>query len=296
MKLSDHIYADLGASISSDGEPPCELTLAAIANHYGASFGPVRTAVALLIADKRLEREKNGRLRLPTNGTRRDVSDVELTKKSINKRDQIQADIIKRSLCGETGFLREEWASDYYGIGRTALRPILSHLAGIGLLIKEPRRGWMIHEFDRGDLCSFIEVRELLELRALHLARTSLDNRILGGFLERNEMAVTHGDLELDNGLHDYWITLSSNRFIKSFFERDAIYYRTIFDFATPESHQVSEMAGQHCEILQALIRKRWSAANKALSNHIRSQQPIVRALIAKMRRGLQASATSKRA
>jgi DNA-binding GntR family transcriptional regulator len=90
----------------------------------------------------------------------------------------------------------------------------------------------------------------------------------------------------LNNNLHSYWIKLSGNRYIIDFFERQGLYYRTLFDYAAPEAHVVDEMAAQHREILEALIEERWRDAKKALIRHIRDQQPIVQQLMEQIQRG----------
>ena len=45
----------------------------------------------------------------------------------------------------------------------------------------------------------------------------------------------------------------------------------------------IEEMAGQHREILSHMLNRRWAKARKALSNHIRAQQPASMHLVAKL-------------
>jgi DNA-binding GntR family transcriptional regulator len=198
----------------------------------------------------------------------------------------IRADLIRRSLMGDTRYIREAAAAARYGIGRTVLRPILSRLAGQGLLEHVPRCGWRVRKFDKKDLFDFVEVREALELKALEEARPKLQREVLEQFLEGNR---SRGDMQmgaLNNNLHSYWIKLSENRYIIEFFQRQAVYYTTLFDYAAPEAHVVEEMAAQHREILQALIDERWSEAKKALVRHIREQKPIVQQLMDQIQSG----------
>ncbi len=180
--------------------------------------------------------------------------------------------------------MREAAASARFGIGRTVLRPILSRLAGQGLIEHVPRRGWRIRAFDRKDLSDFLYVRESLEEAALVAARDKLDVKRLNDFLDgnRDRKARSGG---LNNNLHEYWIRLSENRYIIEFFERQALYYTTLFDFAAPEAHVVREMAAQHCAILEPLIAGKFDAAKEALIRHIRDQKPIVERLIEQIRR-----------
>ena len=281
MKLAERIYEDLLSRIESREGLPCKLTFSALSSHYGVSLTPVRAAVQQLVAQGYLVTLDNGRLQVsdnpPQSGRARRL---EANEPPPDYESIIQMDLIRMSLAGDSRYLREGVAAAKYGIGRTVLRPILSRLAGQGLLDHVPRCGWKVRPFDKSDLCDFIIVRESLELAALEQARDKLDKEVLGQFLAGNQ-GKTIGQLgSLNNNLHGYWIQLSENRYIIDFFERQAVYYTTLFDFAAPEAHVVAEMAEQHCEILKALIDDDWSSAKKALIRHIRSQKPVVQKLL----------------
>jgi DNA-binding GntR family transcriptional regulator len=288
MTLAELVFEDLSSRIGSKEALPCKLTFSALAKHYKVSLTPVRTAVARLVVEGYLKSLDNGRLQVSDSPpvarrqTRQSLP-LELPK---DHEAAIRSDLIRRSLMGDTRYIREAAAAARYGIGRTVLRPILSRLAGQGLLEHVPRCGWRVRTFDKKDLCDFVEVREALELKALEEARPKLQKEALERFLEGNR---SRGDMRmgaLNNNLHSYWIKLSGNRYIIDFFERQAVYYTTLFDFAAPEAHVVAEMAGQHCEILEALIEERWGDARKALMRHIRDQKPIVLQLMEQVQSG----------
>ncbi|TWT35890.1 HTH-type transcriptional repressor CsiR [Posidoniimonas corsicana] len=279
--LADYIYADIAAHLSEQCEPPCRLTLSSIATHYGVSLSPVRTAVERLVSDRFLKTLDNGRLEIGERKKLPKSAKLASVARPVNHEKLIQADVIRRSLLGEDGFLRENWAAERYGIGRTALRPILSRLAGQGLIERVPRRGWRVRPFDKDDLCAFIEIRELLELKALRLARPVLKRERLEELLEANRSPETRqASATLDNNLHEYWISHCGNAYIERFFQREAVYYRTLFDYAAPEASVVEQMAGQHCKILEALLDDNWRDASAALKEHIQAQKPIIKALI----------------
>ena len=61
MTIVAEIAADLKARIQ-DRRPPERLTLAALAEHYGVSFTPVRAVVDLLVRERYLHKQSNGRL------------------------------------------------------------------------------------------------------------------------------------------------------------------------------------------------------------------------------------------
>lgn len=281
MKLADRIYEDLCTRIESGEGPPCKLTFSVLSKHYGVSLTPVRTAVKQLVADGYLATLPNGRLKISDNLPKpRRVKRADLSSPPPDYEAIIRSDLIHLSLMGDSQFMREGAAAAKYGIGRTVLRPIFSHLAGQGLLEHVPRRGWRVHTFDQNDLCDFIIVREALELAALDQARNRLDKSVLQQFLEGNQPGSNIGLGGLNNNLHSYWINLSENRYIIGFFARQAVYYTTLFNFAAPEAHVVAEMAAQHCDILESLIADRWSAAKKSLVRHIRDQKPVVQKLL----------------
>ena len=290
MTLADHVYEDLASRIESNDALPCKLTFSALAKHYKVSLTPVRTAVTRLVSEGYLKTLDNGRLQVgdtPPAAKRRAKPSLPLELPK-DREAAIRADLIRMSLTGDTRYIREAAAASRYGIGRTVLRPILSRLAGQGLLEHVPRCGWRVRKFDTKDLCDFIEVRQALELKALEEARPNLQKEVLEQFLEGNR-SPRGGDMQmgaLNNNLHSYWIKLSGNRYIIDFFERQAVYYTTLFDYAAPEAHVVEEMAGQHREILEALIEERWNDAKKALLRHIRDQKPIVQQLMEHIQTG----------
>src|SRR5688572_22764005 len=261
MTLAEHVFDDLALRIESDEPMPCKLTFSALAKHYNVSLTPVRTAVKRLVSEGFLQARDNGRLQINSDAPRRKRSKRIVPREPPKDHEAIiRSDLIRMSLMGDTRYIREEAAASRYGIGRTVLRPILSRLAGQGLLEHVPRCGWRVRKFDTKDLGDFIEVRQALELKALEEARPKLKKEVLEQFLEGNRSP--RGDMQmgaLNNNLHSYWIKLSGNRYIIDFFERQAVYYTTLFDYAAPEAHVVEEMAGQHREILQALIDERWN-------------------------------------
>jgi DNA-binding GntR family transcriptional regulator len=282
MTLADTVYSDLALRIESGEAPPSRLTFGELARHYGVSLTPVRAAVDRLVAEGYLVTLKYGRLA---------VSEAPPTRPAAARRElalapprnheaEILADIIRLSLSGDSRFFRESAAAERYGIGRTVLRPILSRLAGQGMIEHVPRRGWHVRAFDRKDLGDFLIVREALELAALDAARDKLDPRVLQDLLAANRGRVEARLGGLNNNLHAYWINLSGNRYVIDFFHRQARYYTTLFDFAAPEAHVVQEMSAQHCEILEALLAGRFKDAKKSLVGHIRDQRPIVERLI----------------
>jgi DNA-binding GntR family transcriptional regulator len=281
MKLAERIFEDLCTRIESGNPPPCKLTFSALSDHYGVSLTPVRTAVKQLVAQGYLATLDNGRMQVSdTLPQKQRTKRFNLAEPPVDHEEVIRSDLIQLSLIGDSRYMREGAAAAKYSIGRTVLRPIFSRLAGQGLLEHVPRCGWRVRPFDKNDLCNFLIVRESLELAALEQARQHLETDVLRQFLDGNRGGANIHVGGLNNNLHSYWITQSGNRYIIDFFDRQAVYYTTLFDFAAPEAHVVAEMAAQHCEILESLINNQWNVAKKALVRHIRDQKPVVLKLL----------------
>jgi DNA-binding GntR family transcriptional regulator len=196
--------------------------------------------------------------------------------------ERLTEDIVRRSLRGSSEFLREEAIAQQMGVGRTVLRQAFNRLAGKGLLEHIPRRGWRVRVFDEKDMIAYLEARESLERLALLLAAPHLQAADLEAMLAGNTPASPDDVPRLNNDLHAYLITKSSNPYIQDFFARHGPYWAALFDFAAPETHVLREVADQHRTILMALLNKKWDVAEKALSQHIRAQRVIVRQLMTK--------------
>jgi DNA-binding GntR family transcriptional regulator len=286
ITISDHIKRDLTGRIASGLGPPADLTLSALSRHYGVSFTPVREAIRDLIAEGVLAKQRNGRLQVHAEQTEPLAPAPNgMASAPPNRAAELETalagEVISLSLRGESEYLREEATALRFGVGRTAIRQALAHLAGRGLVIHVPRCGWRVREFDEADLDNYLDVRELLELKALDLARPRLVAADLRRMLAGN---VAGGSSpRLDNNLHRYLIDKAGNAYIRDFFDRHGAYYTTLFDFAAPETHVMAAMARQHRAILRALIDGDWPRARRALSQHIRGQRPIVTDLILRL-------------
>jgi DNA-binding GntR family transcriptional regulator len=278
MSIATYIKDDLAAQLSSGQELPVQLTLDSLAEHYSVSLTPVRTAVAELIDEGLLEKGPNRRLAVTV--PRRKRSRTRQTKPPEPPRDPyevVAGDLVQLSLRGEPIYLREEATAEKYDISRSAIRNILHRLAGEGMLDHIPRRGWRLRPFRQDDLQAFIEVREVLELKALELARPKLDTGELQRMLELNVPPASSGiSQSVDESLHEYLIATAGNAYIKDFFDRQGRYYRLLFEWEDHDQDVAIETMRQHREILTALLKKNWSAAKQSLSHHILDNHPIL--------------------
>ena len=276
MRMTTYIKEDLSARLKSGQNLPAQLTIDALSEHYKVSFSPVRTAIAELIDEGLVVKGPNRRLiAVP-----QPDAVAQPVKRPEPPRDWftiISSDLVKLSLQGEAVFLREEATAEKYGISRSAIRIILHRLAGERVLDHVPRRGWRLRPFRQDDLQAFIEVREVLELKALDLARPKLIAVDLQRMLDANHLPTSSDDApRINETLHDYFVAKDGNNYIRDFFARQGQYYRLLFKWEDRETDIALETIRQHRRILTALLEKNWLAARKALSHHILNNHPIL--------------------
>lgn len=273
--ITESIKRDLCLRLCGEGEPLNKLTLAALAKHYKVSQMPIRLAVRELVAEGVLRKQANGRLEVNREAAKARASALPPSPEETLEAALTQ-EIIRRSLRGESSYLREETTAQRYHIGRTALREILHRLAHKGLVEHFPRQGWRISAFDPDDMRAYLTVRQSLELTALRLAHPHLVREDLEEML-RGTLAGKEGTARLDNRLHQYLIEKSGNKYIKNFFDRNGRYFTTLLDYAMVETQVTRAMVRQRRAILRALIARDWSLARLELTRHIRAQLPILR-------------------
>jgi DNA-binding GntR family transcriptional regulator len=288
--ISQFIERDLAGRIATDEGLSVPLTLHSLAEHYGVSFTPVREAVRRLLAGGILVRGENGRLdvnRARGRRAHRGRTPVEgeagPPRRPRDLETELAGEVIRKSLKGESTYLREEATAERFGVGRTAIRQAFLQLAGRGLLVHVPRCGWRVRTFDEADMAAYLEVREVLERRALSLARQNLVEADLRRMLAGN--AARADRPRIDDSLHGYLVEKSGNAYLREFFDRYGAYYATLLNFAAPEIHVVAAMARQHRKILRALLAKDWPRARRELTRHIRAQRPIIRDLLQRIGR-----------
>jgi DNA-binding GntR family transcriptional regulator len=297
MSIAEYIQQDLAVRLRAGHELPAPLTLDSLAEHYQVSFTPVRTAIAGLIEEGLVEKGANRRLAASARqGTRSRKKAPSLPQRPRDPFERIANDLVKLSLDGEPVYLREEATAEKYDISRSAIRNIFHRLAGAGMLDHIPRRGWRLRPFRREDLQAFIEIREVLELKALELARPHLVAADLQRILDGNRFPKSDDEPPaIDNSLHAYIIEKAANEYVKEFFHRQGRYYEILFDWEDEDRATAIETVRQHREILEALLAKDWKGAARALSHHIRTNHPILSRVVPRAERASNGHDTSAR-
>lgn len=279
MTLAGYIKSDLRARLRSGKRLPVDLTLESLAGHYDVSFTPVRTAVAELVAEGLLHRGPDRRL-IPvvvdhTQNEANEEVDEDLPFPPRDLQEVVGDELVRQSLKGEAVYLREEAAAKQFGVSRSAMRNVFHHLAGIGLLTHIPRRGWQVRPFRQEDMHAFLEVREVLELKALDAAWNRIIDEDLQKFLKANLVPTTKRQWpKIDHSLHGYIIDKSQNPYIKDFFVRHGRYFEILFDWEDDDRETAVETALRHRQILEAMLRRDRETAREALTRDIRCGHP----------------------
>jgi DNA-binding GntR family transcriptional regulator len=282
MSLVARIKNEIGSCLERSEDLQIPLTVQGLSEHYGVSYTPVREAIGELIEVGLIRKKSNGRLEAITPKKRSKKSNFRTEEESQKKPvENITKELVEISLGGEECFIREEATANRHGLTRSTLRQILQRLAGERLLEHVPRRGWRVKPFRQEDMDAFIEVREVMELKALDLAKAKLctaeSQKKLWQIRENNQLAKgKKGQTKIDNSLHAYVIDLAANSYINDFFDRHGRYFTILFNWEGENEKAASEAVVQHHEIIDALLDQNWSLAKKRLSHHLHSNHPVL--------------------
>jgi DNA-binding GntR family transcriptional regulator len=253
-----------------------------LSQHYGVSYTPVRKALSGLIEEGLIRKKENGRLELietfkPHTYEAQSFEIEDIPDPSI----EITRELVELSLSGKEVFIREESTARKHGLSRSSLRQILLKLAGEGLILHIPRRGWQVKPFRQEDLQSFIEVREVMELKALELAQSKLSKpeakRRLQEIKASNQILKNRKvKVKIDNSLHQYLLELAGNPYLDDFFQRHGKYYSILFEWEGGNENAAIQAVHQHHAIIDALIDEDWALARTELSEHLRTNHPVL--------------------
>jgi DNA-binding GntR family transcriptional regulator len=173
---------------------------------------------------------------------------------------------------GEGSRLTEEALSSQLGISKSPVREALTRLESEGLVVIEARRGAHVRKFSSRETRDLYDVRELLEVHAVGIAKISPTMlRELAESIERTRQYLEQGDkaahVEEDIRFHGIIAAATENEELcrllenvqhKSLLSRAKTYYLSAT--TAPTSHQ---------KIYRALKLGDRPAAQQAMSEHI---------------------------
>lgn len=277
MSLTDQITDDLRRRLTENTASP-DLRIEALAEFYKVSTQPVRLALARLAKEGLLKQSRSRGFdptRRKATGRRKAVAPIPREPSIEEIHRQLSKLAVQLSLEGEETSLREESTAAQLGVSRGLAREALQRLHGEGIVEHVPRRGWRVRAFSREDMADFLQVREVLEVRALSLAWPKLERAKIEEFLAGNGPNANTPD----NRLHDYWIERSGNRYIQRFFAQHAPFFVTLFQWEDHDRAAARQACEQHRAILKAILANDLPAASAALVTHIHENHPVLQRL-----------------
>lgn len=173
-----------------------------------------------------------------------------------------------------------------FGVSSTPIREALVQLEGTGIIDFVPNRGAVVRELTTTDVKEVCQVRRALECEATRQACGRIDLSELHDLAsnlkkmkaaKRRNAAFVDKARQLDSRLHDLIAESCGNRFLAREIGRLKLLFRAFRDAAWDERiaindfYRFTEEAGEHLEIVEALIDGDAKRASRAMTRHIRS-------------------------
>jgi DNA-binding GntR family transcriptional regulator len=280
MTLADRIEADLATRLRAGEVTMDGLRLVALAAHYQTSTRPVRIALARL-REKGASSPRSRRIRSAKTLRARPLVAIHQAEDELYMR--LARDMVEYAFRDDDQFLRENHTAEKYGVSTTVVREIFNRLVGQGMMEHVARRGWRVRKLTQKDLDDFIEVRESLETKALHLAWNRIEPEKFKAFLDGNVLPrSTRGKPRIDNAFHGELIRLAQNHYISEFFERHGRFFEIVFAWEDQDRRAAVQAVEQHQRILKAILDRDLARAKAALVDHIRNNHPLLSRILSK--------------
>jgi DNA-binding GntR family transcriptional regulator len=196
------------------------------------------------------------------------------------------ADVFQGRLRTGERLVTQELA-ERFGVSPTPIREALITLAGIGIIDLLPNRGAIVRRVTPHEVREVCQVRRVLECEATRSACGRIDLaelHALAADLKRlmpvKARSGPHFIAEaraLDSRLHDLIADSCGNAFLAQEIGRLKILFRAFRDVswerdeARNDFHRLSEEAGEHLAIVEALLAGDPKEAAHAMARHIRS-------------------------
>jgi DNA-binding GntR family transcriptional regulator len=120
-----------------------------------------------------------------------------------------------------------------------------------------------------------------MELKALELAQSKLSKpeakhrlqeiKASNQILKNRKVKV-----KIDNSLHQYLLELAGNPYLDDFFQRHGKYYSILFEWEGGNENAAIQAVHHHHAIIDALIDEDWALARTELSEHLRTNHPVL--------------------
>jgi DNA-binding GntR family transcriptional regulator len=196
----------------------------------------------------------------------------------------IKAMIIERQLLPGHKIPQEKLAEDL-GISRTPLVNALKYLEKEKLVQSFPRRGFFVRLFNRQEMISIFELREVLEgLAARRAAQHISEKEIveLKGFFRQfadgDEISDIKAYAREDRRFHGFLLDIGAKEFLKSILEACNI---MSFSYQSVSSEGLvrppAETIQEHRAIIDAVCRRDAESAEKWMRQHLSNSAAVLR-------------------
>jgi DNA-binding GntR family transcriptional regulator len=196
----------------------------------------------------------------------------------------LKAMIIERQLLPGDKIPQERLAEDL-GISRTPLVNALKLLEQDKLVQSVPRRGFFVRHFNKREMISIFELREVLEgLAARRAAQNITDPEVvrLKGFFRQFRGLKSITDIAAyareDRQFHTFLLDVSAKEFLRSILETyNIISYSYQFISEDGLVQRPDDTLRDHTEIIDAISRRDPEAAERLMREHFRKSIAILR-------------------
>ncbi|MGE5587757.1 MAG: GntR family transcriptional regulator [Clostridia bacterium] len=196
--------------------------------------------------------------------------------------------LVLNSVLDENVRLTEERLSQQLGISKTPVREALKRLEAEGLIRVSSRRGTYVANFDPDTVVEIYDLREILEIGAIQLARGRITRDIvqrLRAIVEEGERYAEAGDVEaynrLDVVLHDLLVECSDNGRLLAVYRNLVDQIQLVRLRTVRIGKRVKRSSNEHRELVEALAANDLHRAEAVLRQHISSAKVDMLALLA---------------
>jgi DNA-binding GntR family transcriptional regulator len=177
--------------------------------------------------------------------------------------------------------------AERFGVSHTPIREALIMLAGIGIVDLAPNRGAIVRAVTAREAREVLQVRKILECQAVRSACGQIELAVLHDLAEElgrlgGKPDGTFGDYirkarEVDSRLHELIADSCGNAFLARELGRLRFLFRAFRDLtyqrdeARNDHRRLTEEAGEHLAIVEALQKNDADRAVKAMRLHLRS-------------------------
>jgi DNA-binding GntR family transcriptional regulator len=202
--------------------------------------------------------------------------DTDISKDSRKEQayDYLYNAIIKHQMRPGTSIIEQE-VSNVLGISRTPIRESLNRLESEGLVRHIKGRGTFVTEVTLQDVEEILELREIMEIRALHNAWSRISDKEL----EEQEQILMRLDVnssedqfyDSDRKLHELIVLYSGNQRLVIFLKTINTQIERLRQIALYSPGREEESRKEHLAIIRCLKQRNYHEAENQLRNHIQN-------------------------